>query len=128
MLPDELRFSAEHFWVRDEGGGRVRLGITDYYQGQLNNIIFIELPKIDVQLRKGGVLGSIESSKTISDLVSPLSGRVVGLNDLLKDKPDLINKDPYGAGWMIVMKLDNMKELDSLLSAHEYETLTAKST
>ncbi len=128
MHPDDLKYSTEHFWVGYEGGGRVKLGITDDYQNQLNNIIFVELPKVNTEVRKGEVFGSIESSKTISDLISPLSGEVVGVNDLLKDKPDLINKEPYGAGWMVMMVLANPKELESLMSAREYEALRAKTS
>lgn len=126
MYPDELKYSAEHIWLKLEEESTARIGITDYYQSQLNRAVFIELPEIGAELKKGGAFGSIESSKTISDLLSPVSGKVVAVNNLLNTNPTLTNSDPYDAGWIVVLRINNLEELNSLMSAGEYKTLISK--
>ncbi len=119
MHPKELRYSPEHVWVKPEGE-HVRLGLTDFYQGQLHSIVYVELPPPGRELQRGAPFGSIESSKTTSDLVSPLSGRVLQTNAALAEKPGLINKEPYGAGWLLLVKPGKPEELKSLLTAEAY--------
>ncbi len=126
MYPEELRYSVEHIWLKLEEGNTVRIGITHYYQSQLNCAVFIELPEVGAEVKKAEPFGSIESSKTISDLLSPASGRVIAVNDLLNTNPALINSDSYGAGWIAVLKLSNSAEINSLRSAEEYKNLISK--
>lgn len=123
MYPSQLKYSTEHTWLKIKANNKGVIGITQYYQEQLNNIIFIGLPKIGAVVCQDGVFGVIESSKATSDLYSPASGTVVEINKLLESKPGLINSDPYGKGWMFVIELSNTDELDSLLSADEYKDL-----
>ena len=126
MHPSELRYSPEHMWLKTETDGRVRLGITYYFQDQLKNIVYIELPEVGTEVTRAEPFGSIESSKTTSDLLSPLSGRVAEANTSIMEKPGLINKDPYGQGWLLIIEPGNSEELKSLLSAKEYLALTDK--
>jgi glycine cleavage system H protein len=123
MYPSQLKYSIEHTWLKLEEDNKIRIGITHYYQEQLKKIIFIELPKSDSMVIQNGAFGIIESSKATCDLYSPVSGTVIKVNNLLETEPDLINSDPYGRGWMIVVELSNPGELDSLLSVEEYLSL-----
>ena len=129
MYPENLKYSREHQWVKVEGGcppereGRVRIGITDYAQKQLGDIVLVELPKTGTKLEKGKNFGVIESVKSVSDLPSPVSGEVIEVNGEIVNHPELINKDPYNQGWMIVVKIDKIDEVDSLLSSSEYERI-----
>ncbi len=120
MYPSQLKYSTEHTWLKIEADDIGMIGITHYYQEQLRNIVFIELPKVGAVVCRDGVFGIIESSKATSDLYGPVSGTVVEINKLLESKPGLINSDPYGKGWMFVIELSNTDELDFLLSADEY--------
>lgn len=120
MYPSQLKYSTEHMWLKIEADNRGVIGITHYYQEQLRNIVFIELPKAGAVICKDGVFGIIESSKATSDLYSPVSGAVVEVNSLLASKPGLINTDPYGRGWIFAVDLGNPDELDALLTADEY--------
>ncbi len=126
MYPAGLKYSRDHFWVKDEGNGRVRIGITYHYKEQLQKIIFIELPKAGAGIKSGEPFGSIESSKTISDMISPVTGKVIEINSALQDKPDLISKEPYDSGWLVVMKMSDPQEINSLMSAADYEALVSK--
>lgn len=134
MYPENLKYSKEHQWVLVEGGcpsgtndevvggeGRVKIGITDYAQKQLGDIVLVELPKIGTKLEKGKNFGVIESVKSVSDLPSPLSGEVIDIHGEVVNHPELINKDPYGKGWLIIVKMDKPDEINSLLSSSEYE-------
>jgi len=123
MHPNQLKYSTEHAWLKLEGDKKGRVGITHYYQEQLKNIVFVELPEVGAVVTQNEAFGVIESSKATSDLYSPVSGTVVEVNSLLATEPGLINKDPYGEGWMFVVELDNPNELGSLLSADDYLTL-----
>jgi glycine cleavage system H protein len=120
MYPSQLKYNTEHMWLKIEADNRGVIGITHYYQEQLRNIVFIELPKVGAVVSQDGVFGIIESSKATSDLYSPVSGTVVEVNSLLESKPGLINIDPYGKGWIFTVDLNNPDELDVLLSADEY--------
>lgn len=123
MHPNQLKYSTEHAWLKLEGAKKGRVGITHYYQEQLKNIVFVELPEVGAVVTRNKAFGVIESSKATSDLYSPVSGTVVEMNSLLETEPGLINKDPYGEGWMFVVELSNTDEPDSLLSADDYLTL-----
>jgi glycine cleavage system H protein len=124
MHPNELMYSSQNIWLKIENDGLLRLGITYHYQGQLKNIVFLELRGVSSQIILGEPFGTIESSKTSSDLISPISGKVVGVNPAVLDKPGLINKEPYGHGWMILVQPDKSEGLQSLLSSKEYVALT----
>jgi len=123
MHPNQLKYSTEHAWLKLEGDKKGRVGITHYYQEQLKNIVFVELPEVGAIVTRNEAFGVVESSKATSDLYSPVSGTVVEVNSLLATEPGLINQDPYGEGWMFVVELDNPNELGSLLSADDYLTL-----
>ena len=123
-VPEDLRYTESHEWVREEGN-HATLGITDYAQSQLKDIVFVEMPEIGLRFKKGDSLGVVESVKTVADLFSPVSGKVVETNSTLKDHPQFVNEDPYGKGWMLKMEIENKEELKTLLSAKGYQgTLT----
>ncbi len=122
--PSDLRYSKEHEWVRvEEGVGTV--GITDHAQDQLGDIVYLDMPKVGTQVRQFGKLGEIESVKAVSDLFSPVSGEVTEVNQEAVDAPELVNRDPCGAGWLIKLRLSEPAELEGLLSAEEYDELLA---
>ncbi|HET7876372.1 MAG TPA: glycine cleavage system protein GcvH [Methylomirabilota bacterium] len=123
-VPAGLRYTREHEWAKVEGD-RARVGITAYAQEQLGDVVFVELPKTGTRLAAMKTFGVVESVKAVSDLYAPLSGEVVEVNAELPKKPELVNEDPYGRGWMIVVKLADPKEVDGLMSAADYETLIA---
>ena len=121
-IPENLKFTQDHEWIRVEGNQGI-IGITDYAQGELGDIVFLEIETIDEILGQEDVFGTIEAVKTVSDLFMPVSGKVLQINDKLDDTPELINKDPYGEGWLIKITINNPSELDKLLSASQYEAL-----
>lgn len=121
--PEELRYHAEHAWARREDG-RVRVGITDYEQDELDTVVFVDLPEPETRVQQGQPFGEIESTKTVRDLVAPVSGAVVERNEALQGDPELVNRDPYGQGWMIVVAPDEPGQLDGLLSARAYDEQT----
>ncbi len=125
MYPEELKYNAEHTWLKLEGNEQGRVGITDYAQEQLKQVVFVELPEIGTEVSHLEPFGVIESVKATNDLYSPVSGEVVEVNHALEDEPGLVNEDPYGRGWMMVVKITNMAELDLLISATEYHTLVS---
>lgn len=120
-LPENLRFTKEHEWVRLEGN-RAYIGITNYAQSELGDIVFIELPEIDDEFETGDQLGIVESVKAVSDIHVPLSGRVVAINDALEDNPELVNEDAYEA-WVAVLEISNPDEFAALLTAEQYKDL-----
>ncbi len=123
-LPEELLYTESHEWVKQEGG-QAMVGITDFAQSQLKDIVFVEMPEIGSTFKKGDSLGVVESVKTVADLYSPVTGKVVETNSTLKDHPQYVNEDPYGKGWMVKVELGNKDELKTLLSAKAYQgTLT----
>ena len=124
-VPPELRYSKEHEWVRVEGD-LATIGITDYAQEQLGDIVYLDLPKAGASVRQFEKLGEIESVKAVSDLFSPVSGEVKELNDDAVKSPELVNQDPYGRGWLLKLTLSNAGEVDKLLTAGQYEELVAQ--
>ena len=125
MYPTELKYSKEHEWVRVDGD-RAIVGITQYAQEQLGDVVYVELPETGSVVTQFEVCGTIESVKTVSDLFAPVSGEVILINEALDDTPELINQEPYGTGWILEARMDNPAELDRLLSAADYEALLAK--
>ena len=121
--PDELRYSKEHEWVRTEGD-QVRIGITDFAQDALTDVVYVELPAPGDHFKAGEAMGLLESVKSVSDLYAPAGLTVVEVNDALEDTPDLINSAPYGDGWMILATLDDASALDDLLDAAGYRAIT----
>src|SRR5436853_3821835 len=120
MTPEDNRYAKSHEYVHVEGDvGTV--GITDYAQKELGDVVFVELPQVGSQLEAGDSLGSIESVKAVSELFAPVSGEVVEINEILAEKPELVNTDPYGDGWMLRVRLSDPSELDDLMNAEEYE-------
>jgi len=120
VIPEDLRYTASHEWVRVEDD-LATIGITDHAQSELGDIVYLELPKVGATVQSNGVFGTIESVKTVSDLTSPVSGEVVEVNDELPDAPELVNEEPYSGGWMIIVKMEALIELDELMTAEQYE-------
>lgn len=123
MYPSELKYNEEHTWLRLEGDKLGRVGITHYAQEQLKEVVFVELPEVGAGVSYMEPFGVIESVKATNDLYSPVSGEVVDVNDALVDEPGLVNEDPYGKGWMLVVRMTNTVESDNLVSSEEYRTL-----
>lgn len=119
-LPKDLLYSKEHEWVRREGSD-IRIGITDFAQSELGDIVFVELPEVGDEITVNEPFGSVESVKTVSELYAPVSGTVVEVNEELEDNPEYVNESPYDQAWMIVVEASDESELDNLLSAEEYE-------
>ncbi len=124
-IPKDLYYTREHEWARLEGD-RVTVGITDYAQEQLGDIVYVELPVEGDRLKAGEAFGVIESVKAVSDLYAPISGEVLEVNQELLDHPEWVNQDPYGKAWMLVVSLDDRSELDALLDARGYEEMLAE--
>lgn len=122
MCPENLQYTKKHEWIRIEGESAL-IGITDYAQEQLGDVVYVELPDVGAQLTQFEVCGTIESVKTVSDLYTPLSGEVLRINEALDETPELINNEPYGAGWIAEIHVSDQEELNNLLSAEEYEAL-----
>jgi len=123
-LPENLLYTESHEWVRKEGN-LATMGITDYAQSQLKDIVFVEMPEIGSRFKKGDSLGVVESVKTVADLYCPVTGKVVETNSALKDHPQFVNEDPYGKGWMVKVEVEDQEEMKGLLSAKAYQgTLT----
>jgi glycine cleavage system H protein len=126
-LPENLLYSDTHEWIRDEGN-KVTIGLTDYAQSQLKDIVYIDLPEIGSEFQKGESMGVVESVKTVADIFSPITGKVIGRNLGLKDHPEFINVDPYGKGWIVEMSDKDREELKTLLSSKAYQgTLSEES-
>ena len=122
-IPDDLHYSKDHEWVRVEGNVAV-IGITDYAQDSLGDVVYVELPKVGDDFAANESFGSVESVKAVSEVFNPVSGEIVGINDTLADVPEKVNTDPYGEGWMIRVQMSNAGEVDSMLTAAEYEDFT----
>ena len=125
MYPGELKYNAEHTWLKLEGDSRGRVGITYYAQEQLKEVVYVELPEVGTDVVHMEPFGVIESAKATNDLYSPVSGAVVEVNSSLEAEPSKVNHDPYGEGWMIVIEWSNPAELDLLLSAEQYQSLVS---
>ena len=121
--PKELRYSEEHEWVKVEGD-KVRIGITDFAQSELGDIVFVELPSVGDEIKADEPFGSVESVKTVSELYAPISGIIVEVNEDLDDSPEFVNESPYEKAWMIVVEPTNTTEMDNLMTAEQYEEMT----
>ncbi len=119
-FPERLLYTDTHEWVKEEGDF-VIVGLTDYAQSQLKDIVYVELPEIGAEYKKGDSIGVVESVKTVSDIFSPITGKVIEINLELRDHPEYINKDPYGKGWIIKMEIKEREELKHLLSSEAYQ-------
>jgi len=123
QIPADLRHSSDHEWARNTGEV-VRVGITDYAQDALGDVVFVDLPKIGTQVTSGGTVGEVESTKSVSEIYAPVAGVVTAVNENLSSSPELVNSDPYGEGWICEITVETSTEFDSLLDASAYETLT----
>ncbi|MGB1455412.1 MAG: glycine cleavage system protein GcvH [Flavobacteriaceae bacterium] len=121
-IPEELHYTKDHEWIKIEGDEAI-VGITDFAQGELGDIVYVEVESLDETLAAEAVFGTVEAVKTVSDLFMPLSGEVIAFNEDLEDTPELVNEDPYGKGWMIKIKLSDPAELENLLDAQAYSSL-----
>lgn len=119
-IPAELRYAATHEWARLEEDGTVTVGITDHAQGALGDVVFVELPELDIDIQAGTEAGVVESVKAASDIYAPVSGTVIAINEALEDAPETINEDPYGSGWFFKLRPTDTAELDELLDAEGY--------
>jgi len=123
--PDDLYYSQEHTWVKVTGN-RGTIGITDHAQREMGEIIYSDLPEERSQLEKDEIFGTLESSKTVADLYAPVSGEVVSINEDLEEEPSMVNDDPYGRGWLLILEIDDPEDLEKLFSASEYEDFLEK--
>jgi len=124
VIPEDLRYTAEHEWVAGDGSGPVRVGITHFAQDALGDIVYVELPDEGAVVTAGESFGEVESTKSVSELYAPVTGTVVARNDKLGDTPEVINTDPYGAGWLVEIAPSDPKSIDGLLTAAAYRELT----
>lgn len=122
MVPQDLMYTKKHEWIKVDGDGGT-VGITDYAQGELGDIVFVELPKVGTKVEQMKSFGAIEAVKAVVDLYAPVSGEVLETNPELRDKPEVINSDPYGEGWIIKLRIDDSGELENLISPADYEKL-----
>ena len=120
-FPQELRYTKEHEWVKDEGGGRVRVGITDYAQDALGDVVYADIPDVGTAVTADQPFGEVESTKSVSDVYAPVSGTVVERNAALDEHPELINDSPYGDGWIVVLEPSDPSQLEDLLEAAAYQ-------
>jgi len=118
--PTQYRYTKEHEWI-DLEGTQAKIGITEHAQGELGDVVFVELPAVGTQLKKGDNLGTVESVKAVSDIYAPLSGKVIEVNTKLESAPETINQDPHGEGWLVVLEVADSSETDHLLDAASYE-------
>ncbi len=121
-FPSELRYTKEHEWVRLDGNAAT-VGITDFAQSELGDVVFVEFEPVDSELKRADVFGTVEAVKTVSELYMPISGRVTEINEELDSHPEYLNEDPYGKGWMVKIELSDASELDDLLRAEEYQEM-----
>ncbi|MDF4221290.1 MULTISPECIES: glycine cleavage system protein GcvH [Maribacter] len=121
-IPAELKYTKDHEWVRIDGDVAT-VGITDFAQGELGDIVYVEVDTLDETLEREAIFGTVEAVKTVSDLFSPLSGEIIEFNEALEDEPEKVNSDPYGEGWMVKIKFSNASELDDLLSDAAYKEI-----
>jgi glycine cleavage system H protein len=120
MNPDDLKYHKEHTWVK-VSGRKATVGITDYAQNALGDIVYIDLPEVDMDFEINSEIGEIESTKATSSIIAPLSGRVIEVNEDLSESPEIINEDPYVKGWIAILEIDDISELDDLMDSSEYE-------
>ena len=123
-IPEELKYTEEHEWVKIEDN-IATIGITDFAQSELGDIVYLEIDSLDSEIALNEVFGTVEAVKTVSDLFMPVGGKVIEMNSTLEDKPELVNEDPYGEGWIIKIDISDLSEVDSLLSPEEYKNMIA---
>jgi glycine cleavage system H protein len=123
QIPSELRYSSDHEWAKNEGD-HVRVGITDYAQDALGDVVFVDLPKVGSEVSVGGVLGEVESTKSVSEIYAPVSGTISAVNSSLSTTPENVNSDPYGEGWICEIAITSNDDYDALLDASHYEAIT----
>ncbi|GAA1601858.1 MULTISPECIES: glycine cleavage system protein GcvH [Kribbella] len=121
MYPEDLKYTAEHEWVKAGEDGPVRVGITDFAQDQLGDIVYVQLPEVGSAVRAGDACGELESTKSVSDLFAPVNGTVTAVNEALADQPDLVNSDPYGEGWLLDIDVEDAAEVTALMDADAYQ-------
>jgi glycine cleavage system H protein len=126
VIPEDLRYTAEHEWIRPVDGGRVRVGITDFAQEALGDVVFVSLPETGTSVSAGQAFGEVESTKSVSEIYAPLAGEVVTRNEALQSRPELVNSDPYGEGWIVEIAPADPAAMDGLLDSAAYEKLTAE--
>lgn len=124
-IPEDLYYTREHLWLRVIGS-RGKIGITDYAQLEMGEIVFLNLPEENAPVEQGEVFGTLESAKTVADLYAPVSGEIVSINKDIEEEPSLVNDDPYGNGWLVILEIDEPTQLEELLSASEYEIFLEK--
>jgi glycine cleavage system H protein len=124
-IPEDLYYTREHLWLRVMGN-RGKIGITDYAQLEMGEIVFLNLPEENAPIEQGEVFGTLESAKTVADLYAPVSGEIVSINKDIEEEPSLVNDDPYGNGWLVILEIDEPSQLEDLLSASEYEIFLEK--
>ncbi len=125
-VPDELGYTKDHEWARKESDGRITVGITDFAQSQLGDVVYLNLPEAGTAVTAGEPMGEIESTKSVSDVYAPVSGTVVETNSACVDNPEVVNQDPYGVGWMVVIEASDASAADSLLRAKQYQEVIAE--
>ncbi len=125
MIPQDLRYHKEHEWVKAEGK-KATVGISDFAQEALGDIVYLEMPKSGTTVQYGNEITEIESTKTTSPLYAPVGGKIIAVNEKLKEKPELINQDPYGEGWIVVIEMNQPKEVEQLMAAKDYEAFLQK--
>lgn len=123
-IPTDLKYTKDHEWIKIEGNTAI-VGVTDFAQGELGDIVYVDVDTLDDTVEEGDVFGSVEAVKTVSDLFMPLSGEVIEFNEALEDAPELVNTDPYGEGWMIKITISDDSQIEALLDAAAYKTLIA---
>jgi glycine cleavage system H protein len=124
VVPEDLKYTQEHEWVRRTGADTVRIGITDYAQSQLGDVVYVQLPEAGQEVSVGDSMGEVESTKSVSDIYAPLAGEVVGRNEALEQAPEMVNSDPYGEGWMVELRLADPAAVDALMDATAYQEQT----
>jgi glycine cleavage system H protein len=121
VYPEDLKYTAEHEWLKAGSDGPVRVGITDFAQDQLGDIVYVQLPDVGATVRAGDACGELESTKSVSDLFAPVNGTVTAVNEALADQPDLVNSDPYGEGWLLDIDVEDAAEVAALMDADTYQ-------
>jgi glycine cleavage system H protein len=122
-FPEDLRYTKEHEWVRDEGNGRVRVGITDFAQDALGDVVYVDVPEVGVSVTANQPFSEVESTKSVSDVYAPVSGSVIERNAALQERPELVNQQPYGDGWIVALEMSDAAELERLMDAAAYRAL-----
>jgi len=126
-FPDDVKYTREHEWARHEGD-RVRIGVTDFAQDALGDVVYVDIPEVGTEVRAGEPFGEVESTKSVSDVYAPVTGAVVERNPLLADSPELVNEDPYGRVWMVLVEVRDPEQLNGLMDASAYRTFTESQT